>query len=169
MSTVSELEVCEMEKILWQIKLLLGMKTVFTLESINASELTTQCSMLVWYSSTRQNWDTKECVGMGHGISTNSVGARQKCCVIGLNVSMNKTVPLSTNLYKLPTPISGISQALVFTHVIYGQCIIYIFQQEKKVLVHTHSMGWDTFEFLLTQIYNEHVFNLKCSVALSMK
>jgi len=65
-------------------------------------------------------------------------------------------------------PISDNSQALVFTQVIHGQCIIYILTG-KKVLVHTHIMGWDTFELLLTQIYNEHIFNLKCSVALSMK
>lgn len=86
---------------------------------------------------------------MGHGISTNSVGAQQKCRVIGLNVSMNKTAPLSAKLHNLPMPISDISQALVFTQVIHGQCIIYI-STGKKVLVHTHSMGWDTFEFLLT-------------------
>jgi hypothetical protein len=105
---------------------------------------------------------------MGHGISTNSVGAQQKCCVMGLNVSMNKTAPLSTKLHKLPKPISDTSHSLVFTQVIHGQCITYI-STGKKVLVHTHSMGWDTFKLLLTQIYNEHVSNLKCSVALSMK
>jgi len=37
----------------------MGMKTVFTLESINALELMTQCTLHVRYSSTRQNWDTK--------------------------------------------------------------------------------------------------------------
>jgi len=81
---------------------------------------------------------------------------------------MNKTAPLSTKLHQLPMPISDISQALVFTQVIQGQCIIYILTG-KKVMVHTHGMGWDTFELSYTQIYNEHTFNLKCSVTLSTK
>lgn len=81
---------------------------------------------------------------------------------------MNKTVPLSAKFHKLPMPISDISQAFVFTQMKLGQCIIYILTG-KKVLVHAHSTGWDTSELLLTQIYNEHIFNLKCSVILSMK